>query len=90
MNEPYEEDKPIPQVLKVMQLMDCTPGHVGDPVNGQEIAILSFAHLDEMEQPLMLDLKDTKNLAVFLLKVLSHHGDQTATRVLEEYYPEKA
>src|SRR4051812_3642674 len=80
------DDRPIPQYLKVVYLLDVQAGRADVPGTGEQIAILTFGHLAEVEQPVMVNMRDTHRLAVKLLAVLAHHGDETAMTVLQQHY----
>ena len=75
--------------MKVMTFLDATPGRADRPApDGEKIAILTFAHRGEIEQPMMLTLGDTKKLAISLLETLAHHGDEKAEKACEIYVDE--
>jgi hypothetical protein len=46
----------------------------------------SFDHRGEIEQPVMLNLRDTKKLMVKLLAIMAHHGDEEAKSVIESHF----
>lgn len=76
----YPDSDVVPQRLKVMHVLDCTPGFAGDPRGStpeagyEPITILTLSHRGEIEQPVMLDLRDTKLLLKSLRESLEHHG----------------
>ena len=80
-----DQDTPIRQMLKVISVLDVTPGYADVAETGEPIGIVTTAFRKEVEQPMMLSLKDVKKLAVGLMKVLAHHGDDHAGRLIEQY-----
>jgi len=70
----------------MVNLLHCGPGRADRPGNGEPISIVTLEHNNEIDMPLMLNLRDTKTLAVSLLSVLAHHGDAKAERVVSEFY----
>jgi hypothetical protein len=78
------EEKPI--YLNVMTLLDCTPGRADQPGTGEPISIVTFSHKGEVLPPMLVNVRDTKKLAVCLLSNLAHHGDEKAKRIMAEYF----
>lgn len=78
--------KPIPQFLKVVNVLDVQPGRADAPEVGEPIAIITFEHDGEVEQPLMLRLRDVRSLTGLLLRTLAHFHDEKAQRLMEEFY----
>jgi hypothetical protein len=79
------DDKPIVQMLRVIELIDCVPGHA-PTVGGRPISMITFAHLGELEQPLALSFEDTKLLTTKLLESLAEHGHEPSRWLLKEYF----
>lgn len=79
------DDKPLVQMLRVIDLIDCVPGHA-PTVGGRPISMITFAHLGELEQPLALSFADTKLLATQLLESLAEHGHEPAGWLLKKYF----
>lgn len=79
------DDKPLVQMLRVIDLIDCVPGHA-PTVGGRPISMITFAHLGELEQPLALSFEDTKLLTTKLLESLAEHGHEPADWLLKEYF----
>jgi hypothetical protein len=75
----------IPTRMKVCNLMDCEPGNADSP-QGEAVTILHFAHGADIEEPIMIDLRDTENLVVKLLVSLATAGDEFAGYLLDEYF----
>lgn len=64
--------------MRQMTLLDVVAGRAADSVGKVEpIAMVSLACGDEIEQPILLNIMDTKRLADGLLAVLSHHGHES-------------
>ncbi len=74
--------------LKCVSLLHVAPGRADIPGVGEPIAMISMGHDGEVEQPMLLKLRDAKSLAVALLGVLSHFDDDVAARIIEEHFPE--
>jgi hypothetical protein len=55
--------------LKEMTVLDAVPGNADDE-NGEPIAIVTMAFLDEIQQPMLLTLRDARLLANRLEHVL--------------------
>jgi hypothetical protein len=79
------DKKPI--YLKMVTLMDVVPGRADKP-DGEAISIITVEHKGEIERPMLFNLRDTKKLAVMLLAVLGHHGDEKAQKIISEYFTE--
>ena len=75
----------VPRTRPVI-LMDAVPARADRPSIGEKTTIITFAHADEIESPLMLGLSDTKKLAVSLIGILAHHGDKKADEVFDRYF----
>jgi hypothetical protein len=75
----HNESETVAQYMRVMHVLDCVPGYAGDPKkpeppNGYEpIAILTMSYKNEVEQPIMLSMRDTQKLLTSLHGVLAHH-----------------
>ncbi len=82
-----KDEKPI--TLRVVTLLDVQPGRADVAETGEQVSLVTFAWRNEIEQPLLLTLKDTKTLAIGLFEVLSHHGDEKASQLLERYVDDK-
>jgi len=82
-SEMIPDDPPIRQRLKAVHLLDVNSGHADVAETGEPIVILSLGHRNEVEQPIMLNLKDAKRLARGILRALSDHGDPVAEDVAE-------
>ena len=78
-------DDPVREMLKVVNVMDVRAGYADRPETGEPIGIVTTAFRREIEQPMLLSLKDVKKLAVGLMAVLAHHGDDHAGRLVEQY-----
>lgn len=78
-------DSPVRQTLKIVELLECVPGHATHP-DGPPITILTLGHLGEVEQPLLLTVEDTQKLVVDLLISLAHHGDDFAEGLLHKHF----
>jgi hypothetical protein len=83
-----EADDPIPQSLRVVEYIDCVPGRTAGRTE-RPIAIITLAHLGELDQPLMLDLCDARRLAEALTAVMTHFGENAATQRDDECFPRK-
>ena len=93
------EDEPQGDIMRVVNLMDCAPG-AAEAVNvmdcgpgradardtGEPVALVTLEHAGEIDMPMMLRMRDTKRLAVGLLAVLAHHGDETALSALQQHF----
>lgn len=79
------DDKPIPQSLKVVELLDIVPGHAGKPEVGEPIAIVTLSHAGDVET-LMLSLPDVQRFAFDMLSVMAHHGDTFAQGILDQHF----
>jgi len=69
-----DEDRPIRRVLKVVTVLDCTAGHADEAGVGEPIGILTIEHNEEIEQSMMLRLRDMRVLLRRLEDVLTLHG----------------
>jgi hypothetical protein len=69
--------------MRVMHVLDCVPGYAGDPrtpapKGGREsITILTLSFRSEVEQPIMLSMRDTRKLATALNEILSQRDSVT-------------
>jgi len=79
-------EEPSLQFLKVVTVLDVQPGRSDAPEIGDPIAIITLEHAGEVEQPLMLRLRDVHTLAGLLLRTLAHFNDEKAQRLMEEFY----
>ena len=85
------EDAPIPQKVKQVNFLSCTPGHAAFPGTkqvageGEEIAIVTIEAGGDIE-PLMFTLKDVKKLSKHLISVLAHFQDEEALEIYTKYY----
>jgi hypothetical protein len=70
-------------IMKVVNLMECVPGDCDD---GRPITVITFAHLGEVEAPLMLTMRDTERLCTDLLVSLAEHGCKTSQEILDRYF----
>src|SRR4051794_22730011 len=68
-----------------MVVMDCVAGHARTP-DGEPITILTLAHLDEIEQPMLLTLDDTERLVIKCLESLATAKDSFAAYILQRYF----
>jgi hypothetical protein len=82
-------DKPTEMQTKVVNLLDVTPARADAPApGGEKITIITLEHNGEIEHPMMFNLRDSRKLAIELLKVLAHHGDEKAEKAHQEYVGE--
>jgi hypothetical protein len=81
-------DEPVPQRLKVVNVLDVCPGRARDPEVGQPIGILILAYKGETEQGLSFSMSDVRRLAIGFLQVMSHFDDSAARQCLDHYFPE--
>ena len=86
MSDEYEEDAPVGQRLRVMNVLDVTPGRAQDPVNGPPIGILTLEFKGEIEQSIMFNIDDCRRLAVGFMAVLADHGNETAEEIVLKYF----
>jgi hypothetical protein len=68
------DNPPKPELLKVVKIIECVPGHADRPDDSEDIAIIRLTHCGKPDHPLLITMKDTKKLVVELLKVLLYHG----------------
>lgn len=64
-------DKPIPQYLKVVTVLDAIPGRADTAGTGRPIVILTAEHAGEIEQ-MMFSLRDATLLSERLRAILEH------------------
>lgn len=88
MEKKQPEEQSVGQPLRVMTLMDCVPGNRHTP-DGPPIAILTLAHLDQIEKPMMLTIEDIGRLLIKCLECLATHKDDFAQYLIEEYLTER-
>src|SRR4051794_17930488 len=81
--EMADDADPVRQRLKVVHVMDCVPGRTS---LGQPITILTLGHNGEIEEPMMLDIPDTKRLVVDLLVSLREHGNDLAGDLIRTHF----
>jgi hypothetical protein len=74
------ENKPLN--LKIVTLMDVTPGRADKP-DGEAISIITFSHKGEIEPSMLLNLRDTKKLAITLFAILAHFEESKAKKVMD-------
>src|SRR5262245_607653 len=79
-----DEDDPVRQMLRVVQLLDCVPGNAETPRH-EPISILTLGHMGEVEQPMLLTIDDSRSLMTKLLRSLTAHGDKNANAAMETY-----
>jgi len=72
--------------LRQMNLLDCSPGCAGPPSAREPVGIITFEYADEIEQPIMLHIRDVQLMAKRALQVLAHHGDDQAAKIAKEYF----
>jgi len=84
-----EEGPQRPLSLKEVNLLDVVPGRADAPGVGEQIAIISTECRDEIEQPFMLNMRDSQKLAVELMCILAHHGDETAKQVIAQHFTDR-
>lgn len=82
------EDEPVGQRMRVVSVMDISPGRAAIPEVGRPIGVLTLGHRDEVEQPLMISIDDVRRLAIGCMRVLAHHGDGGAEQALLKYSPD--
>ena len=80
-----DEDEPVEQYLRVVQVLRCAPGYAKKPLQGEPIAIITCSHDGEVEQPLMLRMRDAKFLAYHLLLSLGFHEVELARDIVSSY-----
>src|SRR5687767_12840040 len=81
-----DDDATIRQKLKVVEVLECVPGNART-TDGPPITILTLAYKGEVQQALLVSLRDTKKLVTDLLVALAHHGDAFAKDLLDEHFP---
>ncbi len=81
------ENRPLP--LRVMTLMDVIPGRADIPKTGEPISIITFSHRGEIEPSILLNVRDTKKMAVCMLAVLAHHEEPKAKEIMAKYFTEE-
>lgn len=84
MAKKQPEEQSVGQPLRVITLMDCVPGNRHTP-DGPPIAILTLAHRDQIEQPMMLTIEDVGRLLIKCLECLATHKDGFAQYLIDEY-----
>ena len=84
------DDAPVGQRLRVMTVLDVSPGRAKDPVTGEKIGILLLEHKGDLEQAMMFRIDEVKRLAVGFMHVLAHHGDEDAEEIMVKYFPDAA
>jgi hypothetical protein len=85
VNDPTDRDEPIAQYLKVVHLLRCAPGFAEEPLKGVPIGIVTVEHDSEVEQPMLLKIRDMRFLCDGLLRALSYHGDEDARNIIEAF-----
>ena len=74
--------------MKVMTVIDISPGRVNHPKDGRPIGILLVEYKGEVEQPAMFVLDDVRRMALGFMRVLAHHGSEDAEQALLQYFPD--
>jgi hypothetical protein len=69
-----DDDKPFARRLKVVTILDATPAYADKPEVGEPIAIVSTEHKGEMEEPMLLTMRDVQLLVSKLEAVMEFHG----------------
>ncbi len=70
---------------RVMEVMDCVASHAETP-DGLPVAIIKMAYQGELEQPMLISLRDTRSLLLHLVAVLAEHGDPFAKELTKRYF----
>jgi hypothetical protein len=86
MYENEDDERPVGQKLRVVELLDISPGRAQDPDNGRPIAILTVLFKGELDQPMMFSLKDVRRLAIGFLAAVAHHEGGPAEEIMSRHF----
>lgn len=81
-----DDDLPVGQRLRVMHVLQVQPGRAKDPDNGPPIAIVHLEHKDEVEQPLMFEMRDVRRLAIGMLAVVAEYEGGLAEEIVRQHF----
>lgn len=84
MERMINSEEPDQFHARIVTLMECAPGD--DHTHNRPATLITFAFQGEIEQPILLSLKDTEKLLVGLLGSLAEHGNEKAEEIRDRYF----
>lgn len=85
------DDVSVGRVMRVMSVMDVSPGTAGLPEIGVPIGILTLATRGgEIEKPLMFSMAEVRRLAVGFMAVWAHHEGGIAAEIFTRHFGQEA